>query len=114
MFSCCNLGAMSSLGLSFYLVLYNKRETLEINTNNKDKQKGLQWYYDEILHYLHSSRYRELTQIDDVRVFEPPMLLQHMGGKVELKRDSYSITITGPRGVVRIIGSILDIQKIFL
>ncbi len=108
------LGALASLGLSFYLVRDLKRETLEINSGNKDPRKGLSWYHDEIAQYLHSQRYQEIKTQNSKRCFSPPIMGQHMGGVIELEADAYSITITGPRGFIRILASILEIKKIFL
>lgn len=108
------LGALASLGLSFYLVRDLKRETLEINSANKDPRKGLSWYHNEIAQYLHSQRYQEMKSSTSKRCFTPPIMGQHMGGVIELESDAYSITITGPRGFIRILASVLEIKKIFI
>jgi hypothetical protein len=107
-------GAIGAFGMSFFLVRDLKRETLEITSANKDSRKSMKWYEDEILSYLMSQRYKELTAINGVRQFTPRSMSQHMGGLVELESTTFSITLTAPRGTVRILASILDLKKIFL
>ena len=108
------LGSLSAFGLSFFLVRDLKRETLEITSANKDSQKSMKWYEDEILSFLKAQRYKELTAINGVRQFVPRSMSEHMGGLVELESTTFSITLTAPRGTVRILASLLDLKKIFL
>lgn len=105
---------LGAFGMSFYLVRDLSRETLTITSATKDKQRSMRWYEDEILSFLASQRYQELARDGATRVFEPRMLGQHMGGTVTLAASAYEITLTGPRGVVRILASLLDLKKIFL
>ena len=108
------LGSIGAFGLSFFLVRDLKRETLEITSANKDSQKSMKWYENEILSFLKAQRYKELTAINGVRQFIPRSMSQHMGGLVELECTTLSITLTAPRGTVRILASLLDLKKIFL
>lgn len=106
--------SIGAFGLSFYLVRDLSQETLSITSGTKDSQKSMRWYEDEILSFLASQRYRELAREGDARVFEPRMLGQHMGGPVRVTATSFEVTISGPRGIVRILASLLDLKKIFL
>ncbi len=99
--------------MSFYLTRELARETLEITAANKDRQKPLSWYQQEILSFLHSQRYQRLDDLEGEQVYSPRGL-QHMRGNVHLKIDAYSITLSGPKGVVRILASLLDLKKNFL
>lgn len=107
-------GGIGAFGMSFFLVRDLKRETLEITSANKDSQKSMRWYEDEILSFLKAQRYKEHPAINGVRQFTPRSLSQHMGGLVELECTTFSITLTAPRGTVRILASLLDLKKIFL
>ncbi len=99
--------------MSMHLARELKEELLEITSGTKDKMKSMKWYEDEILHQLRAQRYREMPPQQEWRVFEPRLLSQTMGGKVYLKTSSFEITLRGPRGFVRIMGSLLDLKKIF-
>lgn len=108
------LGVLAASGISFYLVRDLKRETLEITSANKDSQKSMKWYEDEILSFLRAQRYEELPSHEGKRIFSPRAMTQHMGGIVEVSFSTLAITLTAPRGTVRILASLLDLKKIFL
>lgn len=107
-------GTLIAMFMSFHVSRDLTPETLEINMQNKDKLKGFSWYEREILNQLKAQRYKELEMIDGARVFEPRLLSQTMGGKIFIKVESWSILVTGPKGFIRILASILDIKKIFI
>ncbi|GEM_PF-6736861 len=107
-------GSLAGLFAGFHLTRELKRETLEINQQNKDSQKGLPWYEEAILEQLHAERYIESEKLGAKRIFVPQIRGQVMGGHIELEVQTYWITISGPRGFIRILASTLDIKKIFL
>lgn len=108
------IGTLMGLFAGFHLIRDLQPETLEINQQNKDSQKGLSWYEEMILEQLHAERYIEIERNGTKRIFSPPIRAQVMGGKIELDVQPYWITVTGPRGFVRILSSTLDLKKIFL
>ena len=108
------IGTLMGLFAGFHLIRDLQPETFEINQQNKDSQKGLSWYEEMILEQLHAERYIEIERNGTKRIFSPPIRAQVMGGKIELDVQPYWITVTGPRGFVRILSSTLDLKKIFL
>ena len=108
------ISSLLGIFFGFHLTRDLKMETLEINQQNKDSRKGLSWYEEAILDQLQAERYSEIERIGQKRIFGPRNLGKVMGGNIELEVNTYWITITGPRGFVRILASTLDIKKIFL
>ena len=89
-------------------------ENFEINLQNKDKQKGLVWYKEKIEEHLHDLNYEIIEKNNNLIIFRPSPRARIMGGEVKILITPYSISMQGPRGVIRILCSILDIKKIFL
>jgi hypothetical protein len=108
------IGTLLGMFAGFHLTRDLKTESFEINQQNKDSQKGLSWYEEAILDQLRAERYIETEKNGNKRVFTPNIRAQVMGGNVELEVNTYWITVTGPRGFIRILASTLDIKKIFL
>ena len=107
-------GGLIALFMSFHSGRSLTSETFEINSTNKDKMKGLSWYEEETISHLHDLRYILKVNERNLKVWEPSIRSRVMGGEVKMEVTPYSITITGPRGVVRILKSILDLNKIFI
>lgn len=99
-----------------YFHLYRERllQSFEINTQNKDKQKGFQWYEDEIISIMGSFRHELAAEENGKKVWIPFGRWRTTGKEFVMERTPYSITITGTRSMVRIVLSQLDIEKIFL
>lgn len=107
-------GLLAGLFTSFQLARNLTRESFEINATNKDKTKGLKWYEDEIIAMMNDLRYQLIEDKNNVKVWQPRLRARVMGGEFKMEVTPYSITITGPRGMVRIVKSVLDLTKIFL
>lgn len=111
----------SFIALIFFLVLsyfhYSKvraTESFEINTQNKDSQKGFSWYEEEILSIMASFRHQLVINQTDLKVWQPWGRWRATGSEFRMERTPYSITISGSRGMVKIVLSQLDLEKIFL
>lgn len=107
-------GTLAGLFASMHISRSLTTESFEINTSNKDPLKGLSWYEEEIIAHMRDLRYRIKVDTRELKVWEPRTISQNMGGAFKMEVTPYSITIEGPRGVVRIVKSILDLEKIFL
>lgn len=107
-------GGLLALFMSFHSGRSLSSETFEINSTNKDKMKGLSWYEEEIISHLHDLRYVLKVNERNLKIWEPSVRSRVMGGEVKMEVTPYAITVTGPRGVVRILKSILDLNKIFI
>jgi hypothetical protein len=89
-------------------------EVFEINSQNKDPQKGLYWYKEKIYQHLKELNYERKESLSDHEIWIPSPRARIMGGEVKITSTPYSITIEAPRGFIRILISILEIKKIFI
>jgi hypothetical protein len=103
-------------GIASYIHLTRERslQSFEITTQNKDSQKGFQWYEDEIISIMRSFRHELSTDEDGRKVWVPFGRWKITGKEFIIERTPYSISITGTRSMVRIVLSQLDIEKIYL
>lgn len=97
-----------------YLQLTKERslQTFEITTQNKDSQKGFQWYEDEIISIMKSFRHEMMSDEEGKKTWVPFGRWKSTGKIFIMERTPYSITITGTRSMVRIVLSQLDLEKI--
>lgn len=107
-------GALAGIFFSMHTARSLTTETFEINSTNKDPLKGLSWYENEIVSHMHDLRYRIKVDQKELKIWQPRTISQNMGGDFKMEVTPYSITIEGPRGMVRIVKSVLDLEKIFL
>lgn len=103
------------LGFTYFqYTKVRKTEKFEITTQNKDKLKGFAWYEDEIVSIMASFRHELVVDEKELKVWRPWGRWRATGSEFRMERTPYSITIEGARGMVRIVVSQLDLQKIFL
>jgi hypothetical protein len=107
-------GSIFGLFMAMHLSRNLQTETFEITIQNKDHQKGFAFYEAEIISIMHDMRYELILDTKENKIWQPRPRARVMGGKFTMQVSPYSITITGPRGIVRIVTSMLDIQKIFI
>ncbi len=86
--------------------------SFEINSVNKDPQKGLDYYYQGIQSQLIFYRYVLHEKNQELELYEQKGLGQIMGGKIYIKKTPYYITITAPVGFIKILASSLDLDRI--
>src|SRR5690606_30590900 len=84
-----------------------KSETLTINASNKDPQKSLRWYEDEIRTILFSFRYEKLTNEKGIEEYRPFGLYRVFEPHIILEINPYEINLTASRVVCRIISDLL-------
>lgn len=89
-------------------------ESFTINSSNKNPTLGLQYYFNEMDQYLMVMRYSKEVIGENLYHYTPRPRLRVMGGNVEIKKTAYEIEVKAPTGVVRILKSQLDLEKIFL
>lgn len=99
-----------------YLHLTQERglKSFEINPQNKDSQKGFQWYEDEIISIMKSFRHELASDENGKKIWIPFGRWKITGKEFIMERTPYSISITGTRSMVKIVLSQLDIEKILL
>jgi hypothetical protein len=108
------IGLLLGLFCAVHLSRRLQEESFEINMQNKDKMKGFSFYEKEIISIMDSLRYQLITNEPDMKIWEPSTRAKAMGGNFKMEVSPYSITIHGTRGMVRIVVSMLDIEKIFI
>jgi hypothetical protein len=107
-------GCLAGFFAAFHLGRSLQAETFEINASNKDRMKGLTWYQEEIAQHMRDLRYQLIVDETNLKEWQPSPRARIMGGNFRMETTPYSITISGPRGVIRILKSILDLNKIFI
>jgi hypothetical protein len=107
-------GALFGLFTSVHVARNLQAESFEITTLNKDKLKGFSFYEKEVISIMHSLSYELITDEHNLKVWSPSPRARIMGGEFKMETSPYSITLTGSRGTVRIVISMLDIEKIFI
>lgn len=87
-----------------------KEVKFEINTQNKDPEKGLRWYEEQIIEQIKDMRYREYLTLKGIRKFRPTGLYQVLESKIELHTSPYAINIKCSKMMRRIISDLVEIK----
>jgi hypothetical protein len=87
-----------------------KVEEMEINTSNKDPQKGLDWYEDKIRERLKDLRFEFKEEKDGVEIFKPRGLYKVYESDVEIERTPYHIRLKGSRLFLRWVQDLTEIR----
>lgn len=99
---------------SFFVVGFMSRNLkevkFEINTQNKDPEKGLRWYEEQIIEQIKDMRYREYLTLKGIRKFRPTGLYQVLESKIELHTSPYAINIKCSKMMRRIISDLVEIK----
>jgi hypothetical protein len=111
----------SSLIGAFFLGLFwlahkkrkNKISVLEITPNMIDPQKGLHFYFEESLNFFKSLRYQILQVGPNKWRLSPTPRHSVVTQDIEITKDALILTITGPDHSIRMLKSILDLERIF-
>lgn len=100
--------AIAGLMSSGFMVRKLKVEEFEINTTNKDPEKGLDWYEDIIREQLRDMRFVYKTTIGSTEIFKPRGLYRIYESDIELERQAYWIRLKGSRLFVRLIKDLME------
>lgn len=84
-----------------------KTEELFINASNKDPQKGLRWYEEQIRDTLYSFRFTYTGTIGNVEHFKASGLYQVFESNIELEVSPFEIRLRASRLQIRIIKDLL-------
>lgn len=88
-----------------------KEGHLSITTGNKDRDINLSEYHHEIEEFLWQMRYSKKVETESsskVQVYQPRPIQKIYGGKVTLTQDPYSIELSGPYHILKILEGILE------
>lgn len=94
-----------------FMVRTLKVETLEINSTNKDPQKGLDWYQERIFEQLYDLRFITMNKSKEFTTFSPRGLYKIYESDVSVERTPYYIKITASRLVLKLISSYVDLSQ---
>ena len=100
------IGLMSS----GFMVRKLKVEEFEININNKDFDKGLDWYEELIREQLRDMRFVAKHKIGNIETFGPRGLYRIFESDIELERQVYWIRLRASRLFLRIIEDLIKIH----
>lgn len=109
----CIFGVLFGLFCAGHMERNLKKETMEINSGNKNPQIGLQEYMDDIEEFMYIMRYKRVEETKDQILFQPRMRLKTMGGEVHITKTPYDITINAPVGVIRIFKKQFELKEEF-
>ena len=104
------IGFVYSLFVVGFMVRQLKEVVFEINAQNKDPEKGLRWYEEQILEQILDMRYREYLNVDGLRKFRPTGLYLVLESKIELRVTPYAISVKSSRMMCRILGDLVEIN----
>lgn len=88
-------------------------QTLEITTGNKHPERPMRWYEDRVREQINDLRF-----IDDGKnaqgqeVFKPRALYKVFEPNIYLEVETYSITVTASRLMIRLIASYVEIEPL--
>lgn len=89
-----------------------KTRVLKVTPANKDPEKGLVWYSDEIRQQLYDMRFIKVGKSSTFEVFHPVGLNKVWERKVELSIDPYEVKVTGSRFVIRVLSDLVEIKPV--
>lgn len=84
--------------------------TLVINPSNKDPQKGLAWYAEEIRQQMADMRFKKVGGSTSFEVYHPRGFSKVWERKVELSVDPYEVKVMGSRVIIRILSDLVEIK----
>ena len=96
-----------------FLIRPIQSETFEITVANKDPNKGLLEYRDEIRQFLIAHRFVVEHDTQNKLIAHPRGLYQVRHTPFTVTIDAYSIHIKGPKNLLRQMLSHLELLKIF-
>lgn len=103
------VGFIIGLMSSGFMVRKLKVEEVEINTNNKDPDKGLDWYEERIREQLKDMRFVPKIKKGDTEIFKPRGLYRIFESDIELERQVYWIRLRASRLFLRIIEDLIEV-----
>lgn len=103
-------GGIMGLMSSGFMVRKLKVEEIEINTTNKDPDKGLDWYEEQIREQLRDMRFISKCRLGATETFKPRGLYRIFESDIELERQVYWIRLRASRLFLRLIEDLIDIR----
>jgi hypothetical protein len=88
-----------------------KTVSLEINASNKDRDKGLQWYSDQIFGQIHDMRFKKYLEIDGLIKYKPVGIYQVLESPIEVRITPYDINIKCSKMMKRILSDLIEIEE---
>lgn len=93
-----------------------KTAQLEVNSSNRDPQKGLSWYADEIRQQIRDLRFKRVgsgSKVDPaLEVYHPTGLYRVWERRIELRVDAYEVKVRASRFVIRVMSDLVEIEPV--
>lgn len=87
-----------------------KTQVLEVNTSNRDPEKGMDWYADEIRQQVKQMRFKQVGKGKEIEVFHPTGLYRVWERKVELSAGPYEVKVKASRFMIRVLSDLVEIK----
>ena len=87
-----------------------KTQILEVNTSNRDPEKGMDWYANEIRHQVKQMRFKQIGKGREIEVFHPTGLYRVWERKVELSAGPYEVRVKASRFMIRVLSDLVEIK----
>lgn len=104
-------GGVYSLFVVGFMSRMLKSVSLEINASNKDREKGLSWYYDLIIEQIRDMRFRQYLDVDGLKKFKPVGIYQVLENPIEVRVTPYDINVKCSKMMKRIISDLIEIDE---
>lgn len=107
-------GFIYALFSAGFMTRMMKTAVLEVTPANKDPQKGIQWYEDEIKQQIRDMRFKKVGKQSGFEVYHPQGFRKLWEGRIELTSDAYHVRVVASRMMIRILSDIVEIKPLKL
>lgn len=103
------VGLIYSLFCLGFMARLMKTDILRVTPANKDPQKGMAWYAEEIRQQIYDLRFKKVGESTSFEVYHPTGLRRVYEGRVELSVGVYEVRVKASRMVIRILSDLVEI-----
>ncbi len=104
------VGLIYSLFCLGFMARLMKTAILRITPANKDPQKGMAWYAEEIRQQLYDLRFKKVGPSTSLEVYHSTGLRKVWEGRVELHVGVYEVRVKASRFVIRVLSDLTEIK----
>ena len=93
-----------------FMSRFLKTSVFEVNSENRDPQKSMQWYADTIRSQIIEMRFKRIGKSNELEVFHPTGLYKIVERRIELRADPYSVNVKASKFMVRVLSDLVEIK----
>jgi len=87
-----------------------RTQVFEVNSENRDPQKSMQWYADTIREQIVEMRFKKVGSSTKLEVYHPNGLYKIVERRVELRADTYSVEVRASRFMIRVLSDLVEVK----